>query len=98
MDDDRKDDYENIQKEELEKLQTEIKNYPILKRVPMVMTYALEKGIEKCVPTFLMDRCSTVGNALSIGVKSFFCFVFPIVYIYQRDKDSNVDSIMQYEE
>ncbi|CCI73916.1 ECU03_0377 [Encephalitozoon cuniculi GB-M1] len=73
----------------------EYERLPIIKKVPIVIYYCIEKSISR-IPEKARKMISKGSSLLSVG-HIVFCTAVPFVYIYRRDKSIVGDSILSAE-
>ncbi|AHL28914.1 hypothetical protein KMI_07g11400 [Encephalitozoon hellem] len=74
----------------------EYEKLPVIKKVPIVIYYYMEKSIER-VPARIREAVSKGYSLLSAG-HLMFCTAVPFIYVYQRDKNIVGDSLLSAEE
>lgn len=72
----------------------EYRRQPLIKRVPIVACYFIDKTIER-VPAGARTAIAYGCSVLSVGHLAL-CAAVPFVYVYQRDKNMG-DSILSTE-
>lgn len=83
---------------ELDEFKKEIQNYHPLKKIPLLTTYFIETQICKYIPKTIQNNSEKISNFLSKSTTTFFTFAFPLIYIYQKDRDLASDSPLFYED
>lgn len=82
---------------ELDRIRTEIDEYHPLKKIPLVLNYYIDTKLCKIMPKCIQDNKLYIKDFVYKSCKVFITMVFPIVYVYQRDKDCLNDSPLYFE-
>ncbi len=80
---------QNNDAEQIEIMREELKSMSIIKKAPLLLTYVVEKSIEKLTPNVIKKNSSRIGNFLLTGSSYFFTIIFPALYIYKRDQNND---------
>lgn len=85
----------NYSQSKVQKMQRRYKELPITKKIPLTISYCIEKSVERIsvnVKELLKNGVAMVSNGCLL-----FCAAVPFVYVYQRDRDKIGDSILSSE-
>lgn len=80
------------------KIKEEIREYHPIKKIPLVLDYLVDSGLKKFMPKCYHENSTQVKGSLFKYSKIFITLVFPLVFIYQRDRDCENDSPFYFED
>ncbi|TBU05987.1 hypothetical protein CWI38_0065p0050 [Hamiltosporidium tvaerminnensis] len=80
----------------IEKLKDEIITYPIIKKIPLVISYFLEELSCKIIPKKIINNLSVFKGLFIIGVTFFSVNILPVLYIYKHDKNRIEDTPLSF--
>lgn len=77
---------EPVSSKDVDSLQKEISEYDILKKIPLVVTYAAETLVKNRVPACARFLAKGLYGAALVGTSVFSVTVLPMVYVYRCSK------------
>ncbi|KCZ82051.1 hypothetical protein H312_00533 [Anncaliia algerae PRA339] len=77
---------------EIEEKKQEIKSLGLLRKVPVVLTYAVDKHIINKVPPKAKETIEKIKSIAFASITIFSVTVLPILYVYNRDREEDKES------
>lgn len=75
-----------VSSKDIDFLKKEISEYEILKKIPLVITYAIETLVKNRMPACARSVTKCLYGVALVGTSAFSVSVLPIMYVYRCNK------------